>query len=230
MTLDYTARPLSDKTWLRPNHEREGSRFTASWSDTQELLDREVRMIDGGHLVIGIDVREQDFRIDGRLRANARPVATSAVEVALDSRHGPLLYRCDQYGYLPYRNRMELWQHNVRAVALTLEALRAVDRYGASRSGEQYRGYKAIGAGTGLGGSTGMTTSDAAAILLRVAGLVYEPTREVVTALGGARLVRLARAATHPDRHGGDTGQWHLVDNAVQTLQRAGWLPKELQS
>lgn len=37
----------------------------------------------------------------------------------------------------------DLWQHNVRSVALGLEALRAVDRYGISRRGEQYAGFRA---------------------------------------------------------------------------------------
>ncbi len=37
----------------------------------------------------------------------------------------------------------EFWQHNVRSIALGLEALRAVDRYGISRRGEQYAGFRA---------------------------------------------------------------------------------------
>lgn len=42
------------------------------------------------------------------------------------------------------------WQHNVRSIALGLEALRAVDRYGISRRGEQYAGYRAaLTAGSG---------------------------------------------------------------------------------
>jgi hypothetical protein len=35
------------------------------------------------------------------------------------------------------------WQHNVRSIALGLEALRAVDRYGITRKGEQYAGFRA---------------------------------------------------------------------------------------
>jgi len=37
----------------------------------------------------------------------------------------------------------EDWRHNVRSIALGLEALRAVDRYGISRRGEQYAGFRA---------------------------------------------------------------------------------------
>ena len=37
----------------------------------------------------------------------------------------------------------DFWQHNLRSIALGLEALRAVDRYGISRRGEQYAGFRA---------------------------------------------------------------------------------------
>jgi hypothetical protein len=37
----------------------------------------------------------------------------------------------------------EFWQHNVRSIALGLEALRAVDRYGISKRGQQYAGFRA---------------------------------------------------------------------------------------
>lgn len=37
----------------------------------------------------------------------------------------------------------EDWQHNVRSIALTLEALRAVDRYGATQ-GRQYAGFAGV--------------------------------------------------------------------------------------
>ena len=33
--------------------------------------------------------------------------------------------------------------HNLRSIALGLKALRAVDRYGVSRRGEQYAGFRA---------------------------------------------------------------------------------------
>lgn len=36
----------------------------------------------------------------------------------------------------------EYWQHNVRSIALGLESLRAVDRYGISKRGEQYAGFR----------------------------------------------------------------------------------------
>lgn len=230
MSLDYTTRPLSDTTWLRPSGHRVDSRFTAAWSDTLELLERELGMLNARNVVIGMDVQERHLRNDGRLRADAK-AASPAVELAFDtSRHGPLLYRCDLYVKPVNRWRQETddWQHNMRAIALTLEALRAVDRHGASSSGEQYRGYKALPSGTGAI-ATSMTATDAAETLLRIA--VGPDDSELPAAVAALRrsprqladTLREARAATHPDRNNGDRAQWNLVDNAAQVLLRAGW-------
>jgi hypothetical protein len=196
MTLRYTVRPLSDRTWLRPAGQRERSRFTASWTDTLTVLERELGYIGGRDLVIEIDIREQDLRLDGTLRANARPATTDAVVVAFESTKGPLQYRSDIYDAVAWGARGAApWQHNVRAVALTLEALRAVGRYGASALDEQYRGYKAIGDG-------------------REPGLDLQAARALIDGYGG---VAAALKATHPDT-GGDPASFQRVQEARRLL------------
>ncbi|NHA02003.1 hypothetical protein G5V59_26800 [Nocardioides sp. W3-2-3] len=117
----YTVRPLSDRTWVRPDSQRVQTRFTAKWRDTEKMLLAEVNHLDGRNLVLEVDVREQDLRIDGTLRANAREASTPAVRIAFDSRHGPQLHRCDTF-YAAYAYQGPDWQHNVRAIALTLES------------------------------------------------------------------------------------------------------------
>lgn len=216
----YTTRPISDRTWLRPEHERVSSQFSVTWTDTLDLLIREVFAIQYKGMpdpVIEVDVRERDIRIDGGLRADAK-AATPAVVVAFESKHGPLLYRCDRYRGGGYRSRMQPWQHNVRAIALTLEALRSVDRYGATRRGEQYTGWKALPPGTGVV-ATGMTVELALDVLERESGYL----RGYVTEHTGAAL-RRAQANAHPDRNGGGRSRWNAVDEAEQVLRRAGRL------
>ena len=71
-------------------------------------------------------------------RANASP-KSPAVVIAFESKHGPLQYATDAFTH---------WQANVRAVALGLEALRRVERYGITKHGEQYTGWKQLGSGT----------------------------------------------------------------------------------
>lgn len=215
MTLQYTVRPISDRTAFTGRHE--SSPFTASWSDTLDVLEREIAALNGKHVVIEVDVAERGIRNDGQLRADAK-AATPAVRVAFDSKHGPLVYATDRYERPSWdRSRMDSWQHNVRAIALGLEALRKVDRYGISRRGEQYRGYKAIGGGTGAV-ATAMTTDEARAVLYENA----PPSKR--DQLGLRDLARWAKAGAHPDCWGGDRTRWDRVDQATQVLERAGAL------
>lgn len=217
----YTVRPLSDRTWFRPASQRKATKFSAKWAETEHLLIEEVDRLDGRGLVIEVDVREQDLRIDGTLRANAREAATPAVVVAFDSRHGPMLHRCDQF-HAPYGFQGPDWQHNVRAIAKTLEALRAVDRYGAVETGQQYAGFKALPAGRAMPASH--MTRDAALGVLGVWGRALSelppiPAKHVNTNLSAlAHLHRAARRAAHPDRNNGDQSAWDQVEQAARVL------------
>lgn len=210
--MRYTTRPLSDRTWLRPGAQRKPSRFDSTWSSTLELLGREIDHLGGRDVVIEVDVREQDLRLDGTLRANARTPEQPGVVVAFEtSKHGPMLYRCDRF-YAQWAGQID-WQHNVRAIALTLEALRAVDRYGATETGQQYTGFKALPAGTAMP-SSHMTRTDAIEVLVG-----DRPAADFSPELEALRIAyRRARAAAHPDRHNGDRTLWDQVEQAAQVL------------
>lgn len=191
---------------------KEPARFKAKWGATLELLGREVDALQGRDVVIEIDVAEADLKLNGELRANARS-SSSAVVVAFESKHGPLLYRCDRF-YAAYYGQGPDWQHNVRAIALTLEALRAVDRYGATETGQQYAGFKALPAGRAMPASH-MTTEqayDALAAVLELADIANLDLDDSV-------LVRRAKAAAHPDRHDGDRALWDQVEQAARVLE-----------
>ena len=207
--MKYTTRPLSDRTWLRPAGKRVRSRFDSSWTSTLRLLGQEIDHLGGRDVVIEVDAREQDIRNDGMLRANARTPDNPAVVVAFDTaRHGPMLYRCDRF-YAPYYDQID-WQHNVRAIALTLECFRAADRYGATETGQQYVGFKQLGAGTAMPASH-MTADEAVALLHEVAGFGGRFTDLRIP-------YRKARAAAHPDRNGGDRTLWDQVEQAARVL------------
>lgn len=207
--MQYTTRPLSDRTWLRPDRERKTSQFDATWTKTLTLLGKEIAHLGGRDIVIEVDVREQDIRLDGGLRANAR-AESPAVVVAFDTtKHGPMLYRADRYGDR-WSNRPG-WQENVRAVALTLESLRAVDRYGATETGQQYAGFKALPAGRAMPASH-MTRTEADELLWEVSGLGRDKDWPV------EGRYRRARAVAHPDRNDGDRSVWDKVEQAAQVL------------
>lgn len=206
----YTVRPLSDRTWVRPDSQRVQTRFTAKWRDTEKMLLAEVNHLDGRNLVLEVDVREQDLRIDGTLRANAREASTPAVRIAFDSRHGPQLHRCDTF-YAAYAYQGPDWQHNVRAIALTLELLRAMDRYGAVDTGQQYQGFKAIGGGTPLPAAPEQMSPETAAEILRGYGAIGAPI---------ASAYKAALRATHPDA-GGNRADFDRIQQAARVLDLA---------
>lgn len=139
--MRYTFRPLP--VWpypaTPPSDRRSIYTFKASYQDTLELLEHEISALSGHDPVIGMGYRERDIRQDGQLRANA-PVRPShpGVELTFDTRQGRLTYSTDI---------CEWWEHNVRSIALGLEALRAVDRYGITHRGEQYAGFLALASG-----------------------------------------------------------------------------------
>lgn len=211
--MSYTVRPISDHTWLRPAAQRKPTRFSAKWRETEQLLLEEVAHLDGRNLVVEVDVREQDLKLDGTLRANAREAATPAVVVAFESKHGPMLHRCDTF-HAPYTFQGADWQHNVRAIALTLQALRALGRYGAVETGQQYTGFKALPAGRAMPPSH-MTSDEAWSIL----GSFGDRPVAAQRAEGDPRAQYLrARAFAHPDRHDGDRTLWDQVEQAARVL------------
>ena len=170
-------RPLSATVTFDPYKDREHSRFSASWSSTVRDLARELTALRAERVVMELDMFETDFRLDGLPRANARP-ASPGVVLYMDTPHGPLRYAVDTYAH---------WQENVRAIALALEALRAVDRYGVTRKGEQYAGWRALPQTTALN---------------------YERRGlELIAKYGG---VKEAMRATHPDV-GGDEEDFKAV-------------------
>lgn len=189
--MKATFRPLRWSGPTTPAHQRRSRwTFKAAWSDTLDLLDRELVYLDARNVVIEADFREQDIRLDGMPRSNARQPVHPGVRIAFESKHGPLVYATDS---------CENWQHNVRSIALGLEALRAVDRYGVTKRGEQYTGWKAIEAGYGA-----VTT--------------VEEARQLLDSYGGEAA---ALKATHPD-YGGDRAAFDGVQAARRLLAAAG--------
>lgn len=190
------------------------SKFKAPLTDTLQVLDREVSHLtenrtqrESLEMLIAIPAGPDSWRLDGRPRANAIPEHPGII-LSLDSRFGHLSYPCDTF---------TTWQANLRAVALALEALRKVDRYGVTKRGEQYRGFLALEATAAPAGF--VTADDARMFLVETGGLaVVHGDRE-----GLARALRAAQRRAHPDT-GGDAATFQRVSLAEAKLREAGLL------
>lgn len=201
--MNYTFRPLQWAGPITPAEQRRSRwAFRAGWSDTLRLLEDELWRLDADRVVVEADFRERDLRRDGMPRADARQPEFPGVRIAFDSKHGPLVYATDAY---------EFWQHNVRAVALSLEALRAVDRYGVTKRAEQYTGWRAIGVGPATPMDTGpMTEAQARDLLLALVGVPNGDNSDLA-------LYRRAVKIAHPDQ-GGSRAVWDQVQEARKAL------------
>lgn len=186
---------------------RTPSPFSADLTATLDLLQRELRALGARDVRLQIAVPASQFRLDGYPRATAKPDHPGII-LTLQSKHGPLSYPCDTF---------TRWQDNLRAIALALEALRKVDRYGVTKRGEQYRGFLALEATSAPAGFA--TVDQAWEWLLKLnGGDVTVRDRESARAV-----LRAAQRRAHPD-HGGDAVTFQRVSLAEALFRREGLL------
>jgi len=205
----YKVRPLA--SWTDPvTATRRGSHlFRAGWEATLELLEREAYNLGcTGPIVLQVDVQQADIRVGGMLKSRAK-VGFPGVVVSFTSRFGPLRYASDAYEQ-EYPDSLPSWQANVRAVALALEALRAVDRYGVTRRGEQYQGWTALPASHAQGSKLFTDAGEALAWMKRCAGADATDDPKALYKLLGRRM--------HPDMPEGSADLWERLDAAATML------------
>ena len=190
LTLTYRPLPPIWPSGERTvSYRRRSPNFKASWTKTIDQLEREIRALGARSAVLEAGFREQDIRNDGYPRASARP-NDPAVIVDFESKYGPLRYGCDTF---------TTYEANLRAIALALEALRLVDRYGVTKRGEQYKGWLALEEHT-------VSQEEAEQFLL---------TYGSRDNLRGA--YRAAAMVLHPDK-GGSPDEWARLQNAKVVL------------
>ena len=209
--MRFETRPLG--LWTDPETAvRQGSGvFRATWDSTLELLGYEADQLGADLVVIQVDVQESDFRRDGALKSRAR-VGHPGAAVSFDSKFGPLRYATDRYAPR-WSGDPPGWQANVRAVALALQALRAVDRYGVSTRGEQYTGWSALPAAR-PGSSVLFDTRESAETWMRMAAA----ESGIGTWASWDGLYKALARRMHPDATGGSTDLWDRLDAAAAML------------
>lgn len=180
---------------LTPAHERT-SPFRASFPSTLQLLQEELDKLGARDIVIQVALDPSEIRLDGWPKSNARPPRHPGVVLSFESKHGPMRYLTD---------RFVSYQENLRAIALGLKALRTLDRYGITESGQQYKGWKALETGASA-------QQEARRTLCAMAGVEYPSAM-----INGGALYRMAVQNAHPD-HGGAPDAFERTQSAAKVL------------
>jgi len=153
-------------------------------------LANEIERHGGTRVIIQLALPPAQIRRDGLPYSTARPEHPGVI-VAFEGEYGPVKMPCDAF--------MD-WKDNLRAISVTLEHLRGVDRYGVTSMGEQYRGWTALPPAPG---EDRMTFDEAAEELYKYAPFVAISWIQTdVEAFKSAH--RLARQKAHPDAGGSD--------------------------
>lgn len=175
------------------------SPFDASLAATLEVLARELRALQAKQIVLQVGFREQDLRLDGMPRANAT-MTHDGVALSFESKWGPLRYETNEFRGHNWSGVVG-WQANLRAIALGMEALRKVDRYGVSKRGEQYRGWQQLPERSSEPADLIVTRADAQRFLDEYGGTFREAANRL-----------------HPDK-GGDPARMRAALKARKVLE-----------
>lgn len=219
--MDYKFKSIVNWPGL-PTKERKNSPFRTGYRETLKLLDFELEKLNArSPVLIQSYHRERDIRIDGLLRPDAQKPDSPGVIITGDvwipdgtfneqgaplGKYRPISFPCDKFFD---------WKDNLRAIALSLEALRKVDRYGVTKSGEQYRGWTALPPAPS---TDSKMTEDEAAIFIAghsgVATVVVLKSRD-----GLESAYRAAARKLHPDA-GGKDSDFVRLGQAVELLRK----------
>ncbi|HRQ74276.1 MAG TPA: hypothetical protein PLU35_14735 [Phycisphaerales bacterium] len=185
---------------------RRRSQFKASWSKTLDLLERELKYLGASEVIILADLSREHIRNDGWPRSTARPASPGVIVTFASKKLGSLRFECGTFIN---------WEDNVRAIALTLEQLRAIDRYGATK-GEQYTGWARLPPPGANGAPPGLRTAeDAVRWMLTLVGRTATPDEagRVLRDSDALRtLYRDAAKRCHPDAGGTDALMERLAE------------------
>lgn len=218
VVLAVNFRPLEQRLEL-PRGGQKRSPFSGSFTDTLNRLEREMDLLRAKDIVIQIDTALSDIRNDGWPRSTAK-VNSHGVVLTFASSHGPLSYRCNTYIG---------WEQNLRAIAMTLERLRAIERYGAVKGGQQYRGWSQLPPGSNGNGpiqaGEWANVEQAAKFLWITAGWPEEQLEAVQfrRAVTDAKILdgvyRDAAKEAHPDK-GGTNDLMSKVNRARDFIEK----------
>jgi hypothetical protein len=118
--------------WKRNNYHY-GSAFRQTLGRARDYLLKQVSMLGGTKVILSTNV---PVRLDGLPYANSREPDDPGVAIYFDYKRHPMSFACDQY---------RLVRDNIYAIGLTINALRGIERWGASDMMERaFKGFTAL--------------------------------------------------------------------------------------
>ena len=187
----------------RLQRQRRPSPFRGSWGNTLATLDRELVHLRASDILVQGYFRSDDIRLDGWPRSGATPTEPGVI-VSFKTPGGDLSFPCDTY---------TSWRDNLRAIALGLAALRAVERYGVTRRQEQYRGWRKLPPAPDR-----MSATDALAFFALHSGFAG------IDKGNFGQAYRAAAKRLHPDAGNENPHLFHLLAQAKEVLEASyGW-------
>lgn len=217
--LNIQIRPIS-KWPGKETPEPKRSRFRVTYSRTKKELEYELNKLDyvESSLVLEMWVDQKLIRQDGQLRADAKVYKhgvilrfTRRTNRRWDPARGAHVYTPQQLSY-PC-DAFNSWDDNLRAITLSLEALRKVEQYGVFK-------YDEIVSRLALPTAEGSvsTRESAAAFLAQHSGVAMKEILFSPTAMQTA--YRKAAQSLHPD-NGGNQEEFMKLTEARKVLQGA---------
>lgn len=227
MILTFQPIKVWPEGWQDPKRPREQSQFSATYGSTLTVLDRELEHLRALSCTLQVDAQPNRIRGDGQLYADAKVNHPGVILTVETKKLGTLVYATDRFENRYYGSPS--WHHNLRAIALGLEALRRVERYGIAERGQQYAGYRELGTGIPLGQEPAPTmTADEAARFMVTLAWPNDPEDHQADAAGFALsdpdyadlVYRTAAKKCHPDV-GGNPEEFKRLGEARRIVAKA---------
>lgn len=204
--LEARFRPLAK--WPGKLGMRNGQ-FRTTYIATLDKLEYELSRIKARDITIEAGFAASQLRNDGWPRGGDVRPSHPGVILYCTTPDGPLRFACGTF----------LSHHqNLHAIALTLEALRAVDRYGATQAHEQYKGFAALPPAATAAATKGWTLEDAAVWLASRTPWALNGAELLGNYESYRRAYREAAAQLHPDRAGSADG-FHALQVVAELME-----------
>ncbi len=166
---------------------RDRSQFKTTLGRAIADVTDEVRRLGGSGLVISSNL---ELRRDGIPRADSRVPTDPGAAAYFTYKKKPMCFACDRWGRV---------EENLRAIALTIGALRGIERWGSGSMVEQ--------------AFTGFAALPAPEQPFQVLGIGANASKEEVE-----RAYRLLASEHHPDRPSGDADKMARINRAHDQL------------